>query len=229
MRKTLVKMTIAHQIVALNKEGICHLHDRRFRSAITCFRSAVELLDETVQVSQVQVDVRLPVDPVQLEVVPEDHHDSLSPNNIFSFFQQALSFEADYIFFHRHSNTMTVLLYNLGLTYHALAMSGFTGYPSHAFSKALDCYKLALSVLSDLEGPATDKDIVLPALALLVNTGHICSHHYRIAEAQACRDHLRGLLESKTGSLGLSDLQEAYFIGELAYSFYLNCAVAPAA
>ena len=222
-------MTIAHQIVVLNKEGICHLHDRRFRSAITCFRSAVELLEDTVQVSKIQVDVRLPVDPVQLEVVPEDHHVKLSPNNMFSFFQQALSFEIDFVFFHTRSHAMTVLLYNLGLTYHALAMSGFTEYPSHAFSKALDCYKMALSVLSDLEGATTDKDIVLPALALLVNTGHICSHHYRTDEAQACRDHLRWLLESKTSSLGLSDLQEEYFIGELAYSFYLNCAVAPAA
>lgn len=229
-------MRVPKEIIALNTEGIEHLRRGSFDDALRCFRTASFALNtvnqEPKRCPKIQICSVLPFLPVSLTLVLESQFTRLSPNNMFMMYQHALSFGYDSFISQNEASVGVVIMFNMGLTHHIMAMTSLASRPSTAFDRALKCYKTALSLFDTIKDPIKDpiaeSQFVLPTLALLVNMGHIYSHHCRRSETGACQDNIRLVLESGA-SLCIPEMEEQFFFETLSYSMYLVHSPATAA
>uniref|UniRef100_A0A7S3L4Y0 Cohesin loading complex subunit SCC4 homolog n=1 Tax=Amphora coffeiformis TaxID=265554 RepID=A0A7S3L4Y0_9STRA len=225
-------MRVAKEIIALNTEGTEHLRRGAFKDAIRCFRTASVALNEAGQeprrCPKILLDSVLPFLPVPLALVSDSQLARLSPNNMFMMYQQAFSFGYDSFISQNEASVGIVIMFNMGLTYHVMALTSLASIPSTAFSRALKCYKIALSLFDTIKDSTAESQFVLPTLALLVNMGHVYSHYCRRNEAGACQENIQLILESGA-SLCIPEMEEQFFFEALSYSMYLVHSPASAA
>lgn len=231
---TIIIMFAAGQIITLNTEGIDLLHQRRLPEAVSYFQEALRLIDDALITTldnepsiRIEIETTVPVLPVPLDIFSQAQQDIVSPNNMFTFYQQAFYFGYDYFISQKGQYIKIVLLYNLGLVFQAIGMT-HTDKSSCFLKRARQCYKHALSLFDSLKESTMKTPFVLPTLALLVNLGYLYSHNYAHVEAKACREYVRLLLESKS-SLCLPQDEEDFFFDALSYSMTATCNLAPAA
>lgn len=220
------------QVIALNTEGIDHLRQGSCENALACFRNASIALSEAEKeprrCPKIEIDAVLPFLPVPLALVSDSQHWNISPNNMFMMYQQALSFGYDSFISQNELSVRVAIMFNMGLTYHVMALTSLATRPSVVYSRALKCYKIALSLFDSIKETDLASQLVLTTLALLVNMGHIYSHHCRNSEAGACQENAQLVLESNA-SLCLPEVEEQFFHETLGYSHCLVNNPAPAA
>mgnify|MGYP005856910159 CR=1 FL=1 len=217
-------MRVAERVIALNTEGIEHLRRGSFKNALRCFRTASIALNEAGQgprsCPKIQIASVLPFLPVPLALVSDSQLSRLSPNNMYTMYQQALSFGYDSFITENEVSVGIVIMFNIGLTYHVMALTSLATRPSTAFSSALKYYKITLSLFHTIKDAIAESQFALPTLALLVNMGHVYSHYCRRSEAGACQEHARVVLESGA-SLCIPETEMQFFVETLSYGMYL--------
>ena len=218
------------RITALTKEGIDSLSGGRLIDGVLSLRHAAECL-KSCQHSQTNDQdgldslncmplIRV---PFFLDTTPVSH---VSPHNAFDIYTSAFLFPsvrdvADY----KHEVSV-IVFYNLGLAHHLAASCGAPDSSKH-LGRALQCYKIALTVFQSI-GCLQFDDWYHLLLGLLNNMGHIYCHSWQVEEAKTCSKYIDALLASPDAE-SLSEEDGVFFFGTVFHVRSFAGVLAPAA
>ena len=235
------------RITALNNHGVESMKYGRFQEAIYSFRHALDCLQNAstdvngikahgVEVLQQPQHQPLQVISTPLECLNHALVLSISPHNIFEVYQCAFTLSPGSSSKHTITETMMVVVYNLGLAHHLVVLSWL---PAHALQdhlkEALRCYKIAASCFRSCRygeeygsGAFMISSLTL-VLGLLNNLGHTLAHFFNYTEARKCGMVLEDLMDPSRCSHMLPDNEGDFFFLTLSFIQVPTTTSAPAA
>uniref|UniRef100_A0A7S3L496 KIF-binding protein n=1 Tax=Amphora coffeiformis TaxID=265554 RepID=A0A7S3L496_9STRA len=174
--------------------------------------------------------------PFQLYALPLelqqscDNHRSSCPCSIFSFYNSVvisdeMCAEAEPFF---ATELSAMILYNLGLLYHRLALlTGSTTY----FSKAMKLYDIAASIVLSpgAEQENFHHDLTVLQLALYVNMGHIYSNFLEQEGTMRCAEGIQTLFSSVDVNCLNPETRKLFYQNMFVTHAGLHLSLAPAA
>lgn len=156
---------------------------------------------------------------------------SASPSNYFSVYNQLFAFKdlkaESLSWTHRTFLTPAVILYNMGLTYHRLALKDIR---TERYEQALYFYSLSIRIVEEcINCGLYVSDFSLLQLALYNNMGFTNSHFFNENEAMACAGRLLATFASMDCSRLLSKDEYVFYYMNLLFLLNRNPKFAPAA
>ena len=168
--------------------------------------------------------------PLELQESCDNHRSSSScPSSIFTFYNSVvisdeMCAEAEPFF---ATELSAMILYNVGLIYHRLALlTGSTTY----FSKAMKLYDIAASIVL---APGAEHnfhhDLTVLQLALYVNMGHIYSNFLEQEGTKRCAEGIQALFSSVDVNCLNPETRKLFYQNMFVTHAGLHLSLAPAA
>ena len=220
------------KIVRLNSHGVYLLEQNKMEDAIKSFSRAKMYLrhvpgttSRNLPDPHEQVWSESFISWIDLSDTRMRRDITVSPHNIFDFYERAFTFEDNFDPDANEIILSTVLHYNLALAYHLLALVTVEHSTRH-MQEALRCYRQGIKVIRHSPPFPGAEQIYLVTMAYLNNMGHIFSHFCRTEQSMSCRGRLDILLRSGTPNFLSEDDTEFFDVGIFQAHFRMAAAAA---
>lgn len=220
---------MSRRIIALNNNGVKSLYHGRFNDAILSFHHAMQCTKQEAaafghQESPSNYCVNLP--QCSMDCLDQSTLMAVSPHNMFEVYRNAILLSKDTASVMDMEEISIVLFYNLALAHH-LAGLAVQDDSKTQLNEAMHLYKLVLNVAKSRHESSVD--LLTMILGSLTNLGHVCSHFWKVPEAESCYTMLNEILDTPA-VFSLTDEDGDFFFSTLSFcSSQQHCALAPAA
>lgn len=208
---------MSRSIHSLNNDGVDRLCRGRFDEAITCFRLALKTAKKSYQTTEythhdlqdtLEDDFVLGRYPVMDSVSQSTSAEY--GNNMFDIYRCGFYLPKTDDALVRLPALTSVVLYNIGLSYHLASVTDHCKTPGSALKEGLGYYKLALATLKSQPKEKSTAAFFVLFLGCLTNMGHIFCHFWNRNEAHVCRVTLDRMLYASE-DVPLTPAEEDFF------------------